>query len=454
MKSRVIVAILVLAMVHVVFAGGFLTNTNQSVQFIRMLSRFASTDIDAVYFNPAGTTQFADGLYVAFHSQIISQGRTVTSTFPYLNTSEYQGDTFVPFFPDLYGLLKKDKFAVSFNFGPVAGGGTADFKKGLPSFAYDISLLPAMISGMGIPTTAYSADMAFKGSSIYYGAQINLAYQLHEMFSVSIGARYNLAKNTYQGSLGNVMINPNLPALGFDGSMIPASAFFTGMGDAATAAALADQEVDAEQTGSAVTPIIGLNFKPSEKINIGLKYELNTKMELEYATTKDLVATPMFPDGQKQRLDIPAILSGGIAFQAADPLMISVGGCYYFDKNADWEGAEDLIDNTWEIQAGLQYALTEKVFISAGFQHTQSGATDDYQADMNFELSADAIGAGARVLLTDDLALELGGLYTIYQPTDVDYSKTVAPGQSVPYNVKYDQTTWAVAFGLEYTLVK
>jgi long-chain fatty acid transport protein len=51
-KSILFAAFLMLA--PLVYAGGLLTNTNQSAQFIRMMSRNASLDIDAVYFNPAG----------------------------------------------------------------------------------------------------------------------------------------------------------------------------------------------------------------------------------------------------------------------------------------------------------------------------------------------------------------------------------------------------------------
>ncbi|MBE0679684.1 MAG: aromatic hydrocarbon degradation protein, partial [Bacteroidales bacterium] len=45
-------------------AGGLVTNTNQSAQYIRLLSRNASTDVDAVYYNPAGLTKLAPGFHL------------------------------------------------------------------------------------------------------------------------------------------------------------------------------------------------------------------------------------------------------------------------------------------------------------------------------------------------------------------------------------------------------
>lgn len=43
------------------FANGLLTNTNQSTQFVRMMSRNASLGIDGVYYNPAGLIKLEDG---------------------------------------------------------------------------------------------------------------------------------------------------------------------------------------------------------------------------------------------------------------------------------------------------------------------------------------------------------------------------------------------------------
>ena len=58
-KLTFLVAFTMLA--SIAFSSGLLTNTNQSAQFIRMMSRNASLDIDAVYFNPAGLIKLQNG---------------------------------------------------------------------------------------------------------------------------------------------------------------------------------------------------------------------------------------------------------------------------------------------------------------------------------------------------------------------------------------------------------
>ena len=63
------------------FAGGLLTNTNQSVHFLRNPAQDASTDIDAAYSNPAGLIYLPDGFHFSLTNQSAFQTRRVTSTF-------------------------------------------------------------------------------------------------------------------------------------------------------------------------------------------------------------------------------------------------------------------------------------------------------------------------------------------------------------------------------------
>ena len=77
--KRIVISITSLLLTSSVFAGGLLTNTNQNAAFLRNFARGASTDIDAVYSNPAGLAFLKkDGLHVSFNVQSASQERTIT----------------------------------------------------------------------------------------------------------------------------------------------------------------------------------------------------------------------------------------------------------------------------------------------------------------------------------------------------------------------------------------
>lgn len=442
MKRGLVVSVLFVFGVTALSAG-VLTNTNQSASYIRMLSRNASTDIDAVYYNPAGLVKLTDGFHLAFHNQTITQEKKVVNGFPFLNDPTYIGKVNVPIFPNAYMVYKKDKLALSFGFGPNGGGGSADYSRGLPSFETDISLLPLMLTGMGLLTTQYSADMALEGSSIFLGFQGNLSYAVSDEVAVAVGARLIQAKNTYDGHIKNIRINP-LFAGNPTAQMISAPGFFTMIGRHDLAFATTDMSVDAEQTGSALTPIFSLNLAPAEGLNISFKYEFKTALELQNKTARD--DTGMFPDGFKFRNDIPAIMSMGARYALTPEWRATVSFNYFFDKNADWEGAEKLVDsNTYEAALGTEYDVSRMLTLSAGYLRTQFGLNEAYQSDMSHELSSDAFGFGGRIRATDRIDIDLGMILLSYKNVSKDLATL-----GIPYTETYSRTTTTFAVGLAY----
>ena len=74
---------------NMIYAGGLVTNSNQSTAWSRMLARDASVNIDAVYYNPAALVKLKDGFHISLSSQTIVQRQTIISSFPFLNKVTY-----------------------------------------------------------------------------------------------------------------------------------------------------------------------------------------------------------------------------------------------------------------------------------------------------------------------------------------------------------------------------
>ncbi|HPF52705.1 MAG TPA: hypothetical protein PK335_14080, partial [Draconibacterium sp.] len=195
--KKIALSVAFMMLLQLAFAGGILTNYNQSAQYTRMLSRNASLDIDAVFYNPAGLIKLEDGWHFYFSSQTIWQDREITSGFPLLNNDTYKGKTFAPVFPDFYTTYKKDKWAFSVGVAPVGGGGSAEFKTGLPAFEIPISQTRTLLAGLGV--TGYDANIYFNGSSIIWGIQFGATYAINDQLSVYGGVRWMPAKNVYDG---------------------------------------------------------------------------------------------------------------------------------------------------------------------------------------------------------------------------------------------------------------
>lgn len=545
---KVYTFILSLLLMGQLFAGGIVTNSNQSAQYLRMLARSASGEIDAVYYNPAGIMRMDNGFHMYIGNQSLFQTRTITTSgtlFP-MNMDVHEGAVNAYLYPNLYAVYKMDKLAISLGFGPNGGGGSAEFKDGLPMFERPIAAIPGGLTTAGIPTSMYSMDAYFKGSSVFYGTQLNVAYEINDFVSVAAGVRMINASNKYEGYLRNIMINPDLSthALSaflpqYTGDMASAPEFFSdmstaltgaagmayagatsaygagaglqplidasipdletalaanaidqatydqltgglggnyvagmglatlqatynGMGDqytaagdeytqnaavnAANAQATGDIEVDAKQSGLAFTPIISVNITPIENLNIAVKYEMNTNLELTNDTKID--GSGLFVHDSTFRSDIPAILALGVEYGISDNLRAQVSYVTYFDKGADWGGKEKYIDkNLFELAFGIEYNVNEKLLVSGGYSLGQAGPMDEYQSELSYTNSSHTIGLGAQYKATDKLTLDVGVMNTIYVDHEVDYIDASA---GYPYTTTYGKKTIGFGIGAAY----
>ena len=472
------------------FAGGLLTNTNQSVHFLRNPARGASTEIDAVYTNPAGLAKLPkDGLFFSINNQSAFQTRTITSTFaPFAGfggneTKTFKGEATALVIPSLMGAYKKDKWTISGYVGVIGGGGDLTFDKGLPSFEAPISMIPLQLAGNGLPTTQYAVDAYFKGSSYIFAGQIGGTFALSDMFSVYAGARVNIASNSYTGHLKGISVNPVHPTLNSSGQLMFANTFFNtakqtaqgasaslqpaidgGAGDftlnqmvaagqmtqeqvnqlagglglsSQNAGAMtvtqaqngfnqaaanyensanqtADKNVDCSQSGFGITPIIGLNFNYN-KLNVGLKYELRTRMDIENDTKVD--DTGQFSDGVKTPNDIPALLTVGAQYDIIQNVKISAGYHHFFDSDAKMANNKQKHINGGinEFLLGAEWKLNEMFLISTGGQLTRTEVTDPYQADMSFSLNSYSVGFGGAINISKSTRINIAYFFTNYE---------------------------------------
>lgn len=516
-----------------VFAGGLVTNTNQSASWVRLPSRDASTGIDAVYYNPAGLMKLENGFHISISNQFIHQNKEVENFYKGpgdafgLNKSLYKGEVKAPLFPGIYAAYKLDKLAFSFGFNPIGGGGGAKFKKGLPSFEMSPSDLVPSLASQG--ATGYRIDTYFEGTSVYFGFQGGVSYKVNDFVSLAAGLRYVSAKNTYNGYLRNIEINmpsgwtradaimtgiagqattaagsttalvsagagaytleqaeqatiiTHIQRLQLEGalaafgspttvSISQADAVFKGAAAkyTATATLLGDQEADVEQTGSGITPFLSVNLSPSENLNIGIKYEFATKLELENKTTKDILvgysgATPvtMFPNGEKIRNDMPAMLSLGVDYGITKKINVSGGFHYYFDKNANYGHKVDgiyvsndkIIDkNYYELSCGLEYKINDILLVSGGYLFSKPGVNKDYQSDLTYSLASHTGGIGGAINVMNNLRVNLGFAYTYYLDGDKTINHLFSPTATyLSAKETYFKDTMIIAAGIDFS---
>lgn len=401
MKKKIVLGFLALVLTFPALAGGVLTNTNQHVSFLRMVARGASIDIDGVYSNPAGLGFMNDGFYLSLNGQSAYQTRIIDASFQLFGDSpkRYKGTASAPFIPSIQALYKRGNWAFSGSFAITGGGGKASFNKGLAMFdAQVMAGIFAQSAGMLTPNM-YTINSAMDGSQAIYGLQLGASYKINDYVSVYAGGRMNYVRSGYEGYL------------------------YANLKSEYGGTNLTTIELDVDQTGWGIAPIIGVDVKYN-KFNLGVKYEFMTNLNIENKTHKNKFNEGFladYQDGVNTPNDIPALFMAALGYEILPTLRATFEYHQYFDKDADMANNRQrhLGRNTHEYLAGIEWDVHRIVSLSGGYQYTDMAIGDGFQSDISYSLNSYSIGLGAALKLTHKLTMNIAYFWTIYD----DYTK-------------------------------
>lgn len=479
MKRLVLSATLMMAGMSA-FAGGLLTNTNQNAAYLRNFAQEGQITLTSLYANPAGNAFLSKGWHVSINNQSAFQERNIETTFPLFplnadnhdQTHKFKGTAKAPAIPSFTVSHNWDRWSLSAHFALSGGGGKCEFDKGLGSFealyggqaasniitaiatnfanTQGATLIPQYMAGgmtqeqayaqlqqdaaaYGMSTfganpsqylNAYSMNSYMKGRSYYFGLQVGASYKITDNVSGYLGVRGVYATCNYNG-------------------------WVEGFKVAAMGAPLMDQnknlDLNCDQTGFGLAPIVGLDWMINDKWNVAIKYEAAARMSLKNKTQMSEVAlqqaadptSPLhdYQDGKKVRGDIPAILALGAEYSPIKTVRIDASFKTYFEKSAaDRDKMEDL-GNTLEACLGVEYDVHKFVTLSASWQSTNYKMEDAYMNDISFNLSSNSLGFGVRLHPTKLFNIDLGYMHTFYQDRTVTTQTLLGP-KTDKYNRK------------------
>ena len=434
MKKKVVLGAALMMMPLVSFAGGYLTNTNQHAAFLRSLSRGAAIDIDGALSNPAGLSFLpTDGFRVGVSIQSAFQTRDIDASFSTYNGFDpvnkvptvsdvpykkyYKGKAAAPVIPSVFAAYKKGDWTISGFFAITGGGGKASFDDGLPMFEsaamagiFKESVAKYIKTGGQSPIVTpdmYTINSAMDGKQYIYSLQLGLSYKITDWLSAFAGGRMNYFSGNYDGYL-DAKLKQN-----FGG------------------ADLMNLALDCDQTGWGLTPVLGVDVKYG-KFNFGAKYEFKTNLNIENNTKK-----LDYPDSAE---DLVGPYKHGVNTPNDIPSMLSVAVAYEF--------LPVLERGTNEYLFGIEWDVVKRLTISGGAQITDYGLSDNFQSDVSFSCDSYSLGFGAKVMLSEKMALNVGYMWTTYH----DYTKkmdnycgTGLPGQNV-----YSRTNKVFGLSLDY----
>ncbi|WP_033148363.1 OmpP1/FadL family transporter [Prevotella sp. P6B1] len=247
-KINVLLASLMLtAATTTATAGGILTNTNQSIDFLRNPARDAAIGLDGVYSNPAGVAFLPEGFYFGINWQYAHQTRTIECNNPLFalgkkndgkSTKTFEGIADAPFIPSIQAAYNKGNWSLQFNFSVPAGGGACEFADGLGSFESVVGGIAQQLSGLDQLATAlgqtapgvsgYDMDGYMQGRQYYFGFQLGAAYKITPNLSVYGGLRVLYGTATYKAKISNIMVKTGNQYVDFGSFLQTATAMVEG----------------------------------------------------------------------------------------------------------------------------------------------------------------------------------------------------------------------------------
>ncbi|MEG0816761.1 OmpP1/FadL family transporter [Cetobacterium sp.] len=393
--------------------------SQQDAEYLAHPAMVGKIGVSGAYYNPAGTVWLEDGTYMQINNQTHIKNYSME-----IDGAKFKSDKPSPVVPSLQIVKKEGNTAYFFHAGAIAGGGSVAYSGGIGTF----KTIEQQLSMIG---AKYTGGSTIHGQSYYVAIQGGVARKITDTWSVAVGLRAVDAERKFKGE-------GNFEALG--GLLKPKF------------------DIDSERTAFGIAGILGLNYHPNDRFNLGMRYETETKLDFDNNESKlksgfvnsagpemgnffynYILKNPAIKQWMKEgsgERNLPAMAALGASYQATEKLTLLASGNYYFIKEAgDDVGNYDNHDNGYEVAVGLDYKLNPKWTLMTGYQYTDTGANENTYTDTDYALDANMYSMGVKYKY--DEQLDLMATYSL-----VDYKSGTNVNTKITYNKKVD------AFGL------
>ena len=458
---------------------------NQSAHFVRMPSRESSTEIDAVYANPAGVASMKDGFHFSISNQFAWQKMTLTSDYSNLNEAPttYSGSVRALLFPNMYAVWKKNRLAITGAILLAGGGGGATFNN-LPSADMGISDVPSALKLTLLDFLNESVTSATGNNPGYndiqgygfnfhsYGVayspafQAGGAYKFNEYISIAGAVRYVTTTTRSEGYLRNIQINVPQHGGYYNPSeylrfLSQQDDINSGQSSLLDAVAMlydelaADRDVDVIQKGQGFTPVVGIHSTPVKGLDIGIKYEHNTSIILRTKVYDGKDGGGQFNDGETVRSDFPGYISAGVKYQLSKKWLAAGGSRYFFSKKANYNGREMFIrHNYFETAIATEYLVAENIKLSGGYTYLHPSVDQSYQNEVDFQTPGHSVAFGGAYSINGALVCNAGMLVTRFVKKSYQYEHIFSDGvieiDPVPYNRTHAKSAFIFSLGMDF----
>jgi len=390
------------------FASGFQINEH-GARGMAMAGAFTALALDgsALYFNPAGLTQL-NGTQIMVGTTLISPSASFRGVSPSVDESSMKSALFTPI--NLY-LTHKLNDDWSFGFG-------VNNQYGLGS-TWDENWV-----GKYLAIDTEIQTFYFTGAA---------AYKFSDKLSLGVTASY---------VYGNVSILKKQSLAPFN----------------------ADATIDLSGTATSYSYSVGLLYKPSEMLNLGLDFRSGSSMD--FSGTADVTApsalVSLLPSGDVEApLTTPYNATVGIALFPAKDLTVSADFQYvgwssydklevtFVESGVVSTSIRDYTDG-YIARLGAEYAITECLDLRGGLLYDKNPVKDELVEPTLPDADRLGLNIGLGYKITSNISLDLAYMYLRFAERTIENSEVDYTNGAAGFNGTYNSSAHLFGLNLSY----
>ncbi len=475
-------------------------NPARSTDYVRTQSRNASTEADAVHYNPAGLPFMINGgiylmvnsvnLYTRKSDSISMWGSLGSNTLSrlvsplqsrYQSVNMYLSTMAVAMPTGMSVIFKREKLAVYADASALRGLPGATYTQGASTLdRLLVAYNTVLASQLSQELVGVYSDSSMKRREFHIGATVGAAYAFLDRLSGSLSLRYiNITARTrleqtpyfVQVTGGTSLNQYQVPTV-----------------------------IDTDVSGNGMGIILGIDYKPLETLNLAARMEYYPPMVLDKRTNR-FIANPVLAQsgqlnefcdsiwplvlndrlnagglgnifnmllmdprtrnsiGNKVKATYPLSLSFGLSYRIIPALQISTSADLSFPRARDLDGRE----RNWKMVGyrlgqSVEWNVAPWAAVSAGYSYNDFGLRKDRLTEYDDLLSSHTVGAGCSMMPWDFLTIHVGGSYSFYtdaRHANDDYIQSVLMGNRFVYyhgwNQKLSRDEWSVSLGVTFS---
>jgi opacity protein-like surface antigen len=474
---------------------------DHSAEYIRTQSRNSSIDADAVFYNPAGLAFMLNGgIFIMLN--VMNEYRLQNSSTSiwgiqgvdtlnnnqspilsrYLDQGKYSAKLMTTLPSDMAFIYKRNNWAVFSYFSLLQGVPGLTYSRGLSALDRSTVAFNAVMASRMSQQLAYIASgSSLSRNQMDLGVTVGGTYAPVYWAAQSLAVRYiNMNSNTV---LTHMPIDVGY-SNGVSGNSYQSPTY-----------------IDTDLKGHGAGIIAGLDFKPKDEINIGLRFEYYPPM-VAIKKTNRFMANPVVAEsgqlnifcdsiwplvindrfningmgrvlnfalmdprtlkdiGNRLKVTYPPSVSVGFSYLAAKVVKLSTSVDIAFPRARDLDGRErDWNFVGYRLGQSVEWIINKWADVSVGYSYHDFGIKPGKRTEYDTLLPSHTVGAGATVKVLDFMNLTAAGSYSFETPLQnntLEVIRSTLMGTPFAYGMaqsqKYSGSQWRIALGVTLSI--